>query len=103
MMTNISRYIDFMSTNVKYITREAIEIDKEIFADQYLNMKFKNELDQACKNSDELMFYMKELVKKSNEVIIIILKKCMYIITFLFILFFVYFRKLKSKTLNQSI
>jgi hypothetical protein len=75
IITNISRHIDFMSTNLKYIKTEAVEVNKEIFAvdlnfcfsialnyfnplkffqDEYLTLKFQSELNQAKENCKDL-------------------------------------------------
>ncbi len=57
-----------MSTNVKFITNEAIDLDKEIFADKYLNMKFLNELKQTSLNCDQLVCSINDLVTIANNV-----------------------------------
>ena len=57
-----------MSTNVKFITSEAIDLDKEIFADNYLNKKFLNELKQTSINCDQLVYSINDLVTIANNV-----------------------------------
>ncbi len=57
-----------MSTNVKFITSEAIDLDKEIFADNYLNKKFLNELKQTSINCDQLVSSINDLVTIANNV-----------------------------------
>jgi hypothetical protein len=54
MMTNISRHIDYMTTNVKYIFTQGIETNNEIFADKYLSTRFCENLTRARLNCSHL-------------------------------------------------
>ncbi len=57
-----------MSTNVRFITNEAVSLDKEIFADKYLNMRFFNEIKQTSSNCDQLVSSINDLVTMANYV-----------------------------------
>ena len=50
-MGNISRHIDYMATNIKYILTQGFEMNKEIFADKFLNKKLYENVKQAKLNN----------------------------------------------------
>jgi ankyrin repeat protein len=63
IVANISRCIDFMSTNIKYVASEALDVNKEVFADEHLNLKVAAEVKQAMENTKKLS---KQITALSN-------------------------------------
>lgn len=71
IISNISRHLDFINENIKYLISQEIEENGEIFADQYLSSRFYNETKNAFWNCNNLIGTLEKLYCTVKKVIYI--------------------------------
>lgn len=55
IVSNLSRHTDYMSTNIKYISRETNKSNSDLFADKFLNSRLSFELKKTLSHTRQLL------------------------------------------------